>query len=38
MDYKKIWSEAAIADLHGVCSYIAQDNPQAARRVLGVLG
>ena len=33
MDYKIVWSEAAIADLHDVCSYIAQDNPRAAQAV-----
>lgn len=24
MDFKVIWSDAAIADLHDLCSYIAQ--------------
>ena len=33
MDYKIVWSEAAIADLHDVCSYIAQDDPRAAQRI-----
>ena len=33
MDFKVIWSDAAIADLHDICSYIAQDNPQAAQRM-----
>lgn len=38
MGYKVIWSDAAIADLHDICSYIAQDNPRAAERVgLGIL-
>lgn len=32
MDFKVIWSEVAIADLHEICSYIAQDDPQAAQR------
>ena len=33
MDYQIIWSDAATADLHDICSYIAKDNPQAAERV-----
>lgn len=33
MDYKIVWSEAAIANLHEICSYIAQDDPRAAQRV-----
>ncbi|MCL4180532.1 MAG: type II toxin-antitoxin system RelE/ParE family toxin [Verrucomicrobia bacterium] len=33
MDYKIVWSEAAIADLHDICSYIAQDDPRAAQRI-----
>ena len=33
MDFKVIWSEAAIADLNDICSYIAQHNPQAAHRL-----
>ena len=33
MDFKVIWSDEAIADLHEVCSYIAQDNPEAALRI-----
>jgi toxin ParE1/3/4 len=33
MEYKIVWSEAAIADLHDICSYIAQDNPRAAQRI-----
>jgi len=30
MDFKIIWSDAAIADLQEVCSYVAQHDPQAA--------
>ena len=38
MGCKVIWSDAAIADLHDICSYIAQDNPRAAERVgVGIL-
>jgi toxin ParE1/3/4 len=33
MDYKIIWSDEAIADLHDICSYIARDNPEAAERI-----
>ena len=33
MDYKIIWSDAAIADLHDICSYIARRNAQAAGRM-----
>jgi toxin ParE1/3/4 len=33
MGYKIIWSENAIADLQGICSYIARDNPEAAERI-----
>ncbi len=33
MDFKVIWSEAAIADLQGICSYIAHHDPQAAHRM-----
>lgn len=33
MDFKVIWSEAAIADLHDICSYLAQHNPNAAQRI-----
>ncbi len=33
MDFKVIWSDAAIADLHDICSYIARDDPQAAERM-----
>lgn len=31
--FKVIWSEAAIADLDDICSYIAQQDPQAAHRI-----
>ena len=38
MGYKVIWSNAAIADLHDICTYIAQNNPRAAERVgVGIL-
>src|SRR5688500_1476926 len=33
MDFKVIWSDEAIADLHDLCSYIAKDDPDAARRM-----
>jgi len=33
MDYQVIWSDAAIGDLHEICTHIARDNPQAAKRV-----
>ena len=33
MDYKIIWSDAAIADLHDICSYIARHDSQAAQRI-----
>ena len=33
MDFKVIWSDEAIADLHEICSYIARDNPEAALRM-----
>ena len=32
MDFKVIWSDAAIADIHDICSFIAQHDPQAAGR------
>jgi toxin ParE1/3/4 len=32
MEFKVIWSDEAITDLHEVCAYIAQDNPEAALR------
>ncbi len=33
MDFKVIWSDTAIADLHDISSYIARDDPQAAGRI-----
>ena len=33
MDFKVIWSDVAIADLHDICSYIARHDPQAAGRM-----
>lgn len=33
MDYQIIWSDAAIADLHEICAYIARDKPSAALRL-----
>jgi toxin ParE1/3/4 len=33
MGFKIIWSDAAIADLHEVCSYIAKSDPAAAERM-----
>jgi toxin ParE1/3/4 len=33
MGYQVIWSDAAIADLHDICTFIARDNPPAAKRV-----
>lgn len=33
MDFKVIWSDEAIGDLHDICSYIARHDPQAARRM-----
>jgi plasmid stabilization system protein ParE len=33
MGFKVIWSEAAAAELEDICSYIAQDDPEAATRV-----
>ena len=33
MDFKVIWSDAAIADLHDICSYIARHDSQAAQRM-----
>jgi plasmid stabilization system protein ParE len=35
MDFKVIWSDTAIADLQDICSYIAQHDPKAARRMGG---
>jgi len=33
MDFQVIWSDKAITDLRDICSYIAQDNPEAALRM-----
>jgi plasmid stabilization system protein ParE len=33
MDFKVIWSDAAIADLRELCSYIAKNDPEAANRM-----
>jgi toxin ParE1/3/4 len=33
MDFKVIWSEAAISDLRDLCSYIARHDPEAAQRM-----
>jgi toxin ParE1/3/4 len=33
MDFEVIWSDGAIADLHAICSYIAQRDPEAALRM-----
>jgi len=33
MEFKIVWSDAAIADFQDSCSYIAQHNPQAAIRL-----
>jgi len=33
MDFKVIWSDAAIADLHEACAYIAKHDPEAASRM-----
>lgn len=33
MDFKVIWSDAAIADLCDICNYIAQHDPRAAERM-----
>ncbi len=33
MDFKIIWSDAAIADLQDISSYVAQHDPQAAVRI-----
>lgn len=39
MDFKVIWSEAAIADLSEICSYIGARDSQAAQRLgTGILG
>lgn len=33
MDFKIVWSDAAIADLQEIFAYVAQDDPQAALRL-----
>jgi len=33
MDFKVTWSDAAIADLNDICSYIAKRDPRAAHRI-----
>jgi plasmid stabilization system protein ParE len=33
MDYKIVWTEPALNSLRDILSYIAQDNPLAARRL-----
>ena len=33
MDFKVIWSDEAITELRGICSYIARDDPEAALRM-----
>ncbi len=33
MDFKIVWSDAAISDLQDICSYIAQREAQAAVRI-----
>jgi toxin ParE1/3/4 len=33
MDFKIIWSDAAIADLQEIWAYLAQHDPQAAARI-----
>jgi plasmid stabilization system protein ParE len=45
VDFKVIWSEAAIADLRNLCSYIARSDLKAAHRMgrgildhVGILG
>ena len=38
MDFKVIWSDETIADLEGIYSYIARDDPDAAMRIVrGIL-
>lgn len=37
MDFKIIWSDAALSDLEDICLYTAQDDPEAARIVAQVL-
>ena len=33
MVYKVVWTDPAIADLKGLCDYIANDNPDAAQKL-----
>ena len=33
MDYKVIWSDAAISDLYEICSHIAKSDPEAAQLI-----
>ena len=33
MDFKVIWSDQAIQDLHDLCTYIARHDPEAALRM-----
>lgn len=33
MDFKVIWSAAAISDLRDICAYIAREDPDAALRM-----
>jgi toxin ParE1/3/4 len=33
MDFKVIWSDEAISDLHEICSYIANHDPKAGERM-----
>ena len=33
MDFTIVWSDAAIADLQDICSYVALDDPPAALRL-----
>ena len=33
MDFKIIWSDEAIADLRGICTYTARNNPEAAEQI-----
>ncbi len=33
MDFKIVWSDAVIADLEEICSYVAQHDPQAVGRI-----
>lgn len=33
MEFKIVWTDRALDELRGVCSYISNDNPAAAERV-----